>query len=344
MGQQLILEGAQTGRLHQEGRSRGSNAAARRPIRSCADRRKEPPVPDETSLGLREGAPQSLDRAQQDGPVHPSDAARDHGGQVLRQLWPAQQLVTTVSHESTTHQADSGQGVQLLDGRRRTEPEPKGDLESDRLPDGDQTMLDAHQLGHEFDVEAYISWWIHLFRSKQGKMEELKVYWVEAGWKLALELRQQHEFAEITRNIMEDTASLQTALTKEISRAKGAGKTTQKTAPDRRRSTRTWNQPQQSPNKWHNDRRPWTPQSSSAHSHGRTSDTTAVMTTATTKPSMARDSTGLCSPTAEHPTRRNRNHTHNTTHNRSQTSEHPGTEATETEMVSVEFLRWDRLR
>ena len=59
------------------------------------------------------------------------------------------QFRTKAPHTKLTVDKESNSliGVQLLDGRRRTEPEPEGDLESDRLPDGDQTMLDAHQVG-----------------------------------------------------------------------------------------------------------------------------------------------------------------------------------------------------
>lgn len=116
------------------------------------------------------------------------------------------------------------------------------------------------RIGHELDVQAYIDWWVHLFRSKQGKMEELKVYWVEAGWRLALELRQQNDFQTVTRDIMDDTAALQTALAKEANRSKGSGKTTPTKTQERSRSTREWPKTQNSNSsgsRWPQDRRPW---------------------------------------------------------------------------------------
>lgn len=114
------------------------------------------------------------------------------------------------------------------------------------------------KLGHELDIEAYIQWWINLFRMKHGKMEELKVYWVEASWRLALGLRQQQDFRQVTLDIMEDTAALQTALTKDAPKPKGAGKAPNKTTPDRSRSSRQWtNTASPYPAKWQSDRRPW---------------------------------------------------------------------------------------
>eukprot|EP00438_Fugacium_kawagutii_P005919 Skav229269 [mRNA] locus=scaffold952:184886:185455:- [translate_table: standard] len=108
-------------------------------------------------------------------------------------------------------------------------------------------------LGHEMDIEAYITWWIHLFRSKMGKIEELKLYWIEASWKMALEMRQHGDFAICSCNVMEDTASLQSALLKDQPRSKGAGKTQNKPANARGRTNksdrRPWSQPQ-----WQNKR------------------------------------------------------------------------------------------
>lgn len=39
------------------------------------------------------------------------------------------------------------------------------------------------QLGHELAVGAYIGWWKQLFRAKSARIEQLKMYWVDAGWR-----------------------------------------------------------------------------------------------------------------------------------------------------------------
>ena len=64
------------------------------------------------------------------------------------------------------------------------------------------------RLAHELDILSYTRWWSQLFRSKTNKIEALKIYWIEASWRLALALRQGQEFATVSAEIMEDTAAL----------------------------------------------------------------------------------------------------------------------------------------
>ena len=82
------------------------------------------------------------------------------------------------------------------------------------------------RLAHELDIIKYTKWWSQLFRSKTNKIEALKIYWIEASWRLALALRQGNDFATVSSDIMEDTAALQTALTKDLPKAKGSGRAT----------------------------------------------------------------------------------------------------------------------
>ena len=72
------------------------------------------------------------------------------------------------------------------------------------------------QLGHELDIKDYISWWRQLFRSRPGKIEQLKAYWLDGGWRIVLLMRQGHSFAHCTQTLMDDTGALQAALMKEL--------------------------------------------------------------------------------------------------------------------------------
>ena len=66
-------------------------------------------------------------------------------------------------------------------------------------PKGVLSLLDALEaiewamilvrMGTEAEVRAFISWWRCLVRTKTQKLEHIKAYWLEANWKLCLELR-----------------------------------------------------------------------------------------------------------------------------------------------------------
>ena len=72
------------------------------------------------------------------------------------------------------------------------------------------------QLGHELDIKDYINWWRQLFRSRPGKIEQLKTCWLDGGWRIALLMRQGHTFAHCAQTLMDDTGALQAALMKEL--------------------------------------------------------------------------------------------------------------------------------
>ena len=76
------------------------------------------------------------------------------------------------------------------------------------------------QLGHELDVKEYISWWRQLFRSRPGKIEQIKAYWTDARWKVALSMRQGYPFDQAMQQIIDDAAALQAALMKELGTTK----------------------------------------------------------------------------------------------------------------------------
>ena len=62
------------------------------------------------------------------------------------------------------------------------------------------------------EARACISWWRCLVRTKTQKLEHIKAYWLEANWKLCLELRQGADFQQVTRTIMTEQHALQAAL------------------------------------------------------------------------------------------------------------------------------------
>eukprot|EP00435_Cladocopium_sp_Y103_P031707 s148_g8.t1 len=122
------------------------------------------------------------------------------------------------------------------------------------------------RIAHELDIIKYTRWWSQLFRSKTSKIEALKIYWIEASWRLALALRQGHDFASVSAEIMEDTAALQNALTKDLPKPKGSGKSAaaqaaHNTTNNRSQATGAWrnsrssgsSRPYQRDSAWHRD-------------------------------------------------------------------------------------------
>ena len=93
-------------------------------------------------------------------------------------------------------------------------------------PKGVLSLLDALEaiewalillrMGAEAEVRAWIAWWRCLVRTKTQRLEQIKAYWLDANWKLCLEMRQGGDFQQITRMIMTEQHALQAALQKEI--------------------------------------------------------------------------------------------------------------------------------
>lgn len=101
--------------------------------------------------------------------------------------------------------------------------------ETQWTPKGVLSLLDALEaiewafillrMGSEAEVRAWISWWRYLVRTKTQKLEQIKMYWTEANWKVCLEMRQGTTFAAITKQVMMEQHSLQSALQKELPQA-----------------------------------------------------------------------------------------------------------------------------
>eukprot|EP00438_Fugacium_kawagutii_P022680 Skav224904 [mRNA] locus=scaffold1112:436912:441234:- [translate_table: standard] len=92
---------------------------------------------------------------------------------------------------------------------------PKGLLSLMDALEATQHCWTLVQLGHELEVANYISWWKQLFRSRSSRLDQLKTYWLDAGWRMALELRNGTDFGTIAEQIMQDQFALQAALARD---------------------------------------------------------------------------------------------------------------------------------
>ena len=93
---------------------------------------------------------------------------------------------------------------------------PKGVLSLLDSLDAIQRCLVLTQISHEMHVMNYVAWWRQLVRSKASRIDQLKAFWLECSWKMCVEMRQNKPFEEVTKDIMSDTAELQTALQREV--------------------------------------------------------------------------------------------------------------------------------
>ena len=71
-------------------------------------------------------------------------------------------------------------------------------------------------MASERAVVAYCDWFARQVRSRPAKIDQLRVYWESASWRLAFELRAKNSFQHITEEIMGDTQALQDALNREV--------------------------------------------------------------------------------------------------------------------------------
>ena len=107
----------------------------------------------------------------------------------------------------------SGQGTVLCEEATWS---PKGVLSLLDAMEAIEWALILVRMGTEPEVKAWTTWWRCLIRSKTQKLEQIKAYWLEANWKLCLELRQGGAFSDITKTIMHEQHSLQNALQTEV--------------------------------------------------------------------------------------------------------------------------------
>ena len=72
------------------------------------------------------------------------------------------------------------------------------------------------EMASERAVVAHFDWFARQVRSRPAKIDQLRVYWESASWRLAFELRAKNSFQHITEEIMGDTQALQDALNREV--------------------------------------------------------------------------------------------------------------------------------
>ena len=179
---------------------------------------------------------------QRDFPMKMLVGAERVMARIWHEAWISHQFTPTQLHEILEARCfDSSGSLNSLNKelRQKTQSRLAVDEEHNTIvieeeqqwsPKGLLSLMDALQaielcwtlcqLGHELDIKAYINWWKQLFRSRPGKIEQLKTYWLDGGWRIALLMRQGHTFAHCTQTLMDDTGALQAALMKELTIAK----------------------------------------------------------------------------------------------------------------------------
>eukprot|EP00438_Fugacium_kawagutii_P009049 Skav202984 [mRNA] locus=scaffold2274:623731:625850:- [translate_table: standard] len=159
----------------------------------------------------------------------------------------AQAALDTKGKQKITLDAD---GAPTLATNEDSVWSPKGLLSILDALDAIQWAWVLIQLGHEVSIVEYLQWWRQLFRSKSSRLEQIKAYWLDAGWKMALELRQGVPFETAAQAIMSDQYSVQAALARDPPAAP-------KNKPQPPKQTHamqtTWNQPR---NQYQGQKRP----------------------------------------------------------------------------------------
>ena len=72
------------------------------------------------------------------------------------------------------------------------------------------------QIGEEEQVHEYADWFIRKARARPQKLEQLRLFWDGAGWKIAMAMRSGRTFGEASKEIMSDVDMLIEYLSKEV--------------------------------------------------------------------------------------------------------------------------------
>ena len=103
------------------------------------------------------------------------------------------------------------------------------------------------QLGEEDHVHGYADWFIQKIRARPNKLENLRLFWEAAGWRIAMGMRSGQSFGEVSAEVMADVDLLNESMSKEI--AKETKPQPQKKRPatedsgppyQRQRTTQSW--------------------------------------------------------------------------------------------------------
>ena len=72
------------------------------------------------------------------------------------------------------------------------------------------------QVGEEDQVHDYADWFIRKARGRPQKLENLRLFWDGAGWKIAMAMRSGRTFGEASKEIMSDVDMLNEYMSKEM--------------------------------------------------------------------------------------------------------------------------------
>lgn len=72
------------------------------------------------------------------------------------------------------------------------------------------------QLGEEDHVHTFSDWFIQKIRARPNKLENIRIFWESAGWRIAMGMRAGQTFGEISAEVMADVDLLNEAMSKEI--------------------------------------------------------------------------------------------------------------------------------
>ena len=93
---------------------------------------------------------------------------------------------------------------------------PKGVLSMLHTIDAIECCWILRKIGHEMDIVAYCAWWRTLVRSKPQRLEQVKCFWAEMSWKIALQMRQGKDFAQLTAEVADCFESRDTSCSKKM--------------------------------------------------------------------------------------------------------------------------------
>ena len=72
------------------------------------------------------------------------------------------------------------------------------------------------QLGEEDHVHTFADWFIQKIRARPTKLENMRIFWESAGWRIAMGMRAGQSFGDVTTSVMSDVDLLNEAMSREL--------------------------------------------------------------------------------------------------------------------------------
>ena len=105
------------------------------------------------------------------------------------------------------------------------------------------------QIGEEDHIHGYADWFIQKIRARPNKLENMRMVWEAAGWRLAMGMRSGQSFGEVATEVMADVDLLNESMSKELPKETKPVPPKKRPANDdpappytRQRTTQTWSQ------------------------------------------------------------------------------------------------------